>query len=237
MWCVCTLIIVRLQQKRSIVLDDTELVGIVAADLSFLHAEWDEEVDDHSLRRSSTILRRLLVEGVLQRAWKAAGLDKEPSITASTLEPILNRFPLDKLTFAAAGGARYRGAELRGALIANYAFSPDEVRKGFEDGLPSATTGLRAFTEAPCIVVNGELVSRRILVQYVANKLGGAHLDQTRGATAKERLYRLLDQARREIMLLDKPAVYFEVLSMGQALVASPDIESFRCAAEETGAT
>ena len=43
-----------------------DLLEVVVSDLIFLHEEWDEEVDDHSLRRSSTVLRRLLVDNELQ---------------------------------------------------------------------------------------------------------------------------------------------------------------------------
>lgn len=54
-------------------LSEEQLIDIVGADLLFLREEWEASIDDHSLRRSSTVLRRLLVENELQRAWKKAG--------------------------------------------------------------------------------------------------------------------------------------------------------------------
>jgi len=204
-----------------------ELIRIVASDLTFLLEEWDEEVDDDSLRRSSPVLRRLLVDNELQRAWKASGFEREPRVETSTLAPILTRVPKEKIIFAGAGGAKYAGAELRGALIANYAMSGEEVGQHHGDGVPSETMGLRSFIEAPCVVVEGRLVPRRVLIKFVANKLGGAHYDPKRQKTDEETLFRRLDRALREVQLLGKPAVYFELLAMGQALVASPGIGKF----------
>ena len=151
-----------------------DLLEVVVADLVFLREEWDEEVGDHSLRRSSSVLRRLLVDNELQRAWKAAGFEKEPAIEASTLQSLIESSPLDKVAFAAAGGAKYRGVELRGAVMRSYAMSQEEIQKESARGVPTATFGLRAFIEAPCVVIEGKLISRRVLIKYVANKLGGS---------------------------------------------------------------
>lgn len=204
-------------------LSKDDLLEVVVADLVFLREEWDEEVDDHSLRRSSTVLRRLLVDNELQRAWKAAGFEKEPTIEASSLQSLIEAAPLDKLEFAAAGGAKYRGAELRGAVMRSYAMSQEEIQKESARGVPTASFGLRAFIEAPCVIIRGKLIPRRVLIKYVSNKLGGAHHDAKRGKSDEELLFSRLDRAH-QIVLLDKPAAYFELLSAGQALVGSPDI-------------
>ncbi|MER3423875.1 MAG: hypothetical protein C4293_12225 [Nitrospiraceae bacterium] len=135
-----------------------QLIEVVADDLRSLKREWTESIDDGSLRRGSTVLRQLLVQNELQRAWKAAGFEREPQIKSSSLAPILNRFPKEKIVFAAAGGARYKGAELRGVLILNYALSPVEVGANHSDGLPQETFGLRGFIEAPCAVISGKLI-------------------------------------------------------------------------------
>ena len=211
-----------------------ELLEIVADDLRYLKQEWHESVEDSALRRGSAVLRRLLVQNELQRAWRMAGFASQPIVTASTLEPILQQIPLQKLAFAAAGGARNKGAELRGALIANYAMSEAEVKTQYEAEVPSAKMKLRDFVAAPCVVVSGELVTRHLLIKYIANKLGGVHYDPAR--SADERLFRLLDSAREKIMLLEKPAVYFELLSIGQAVASSEDIEGFLKTIGKSGA-
>ena len=63
------------------------------------------------------------------------------------------------------------------------------------------------------------------MIQYVANKLGGAHHDERRGV--KDMKFTLLDQAVREIQIAGKSAVYFELLSCGKALIKSDDIRKF----------
>jgi hypothetical protein len=200
-----------------------DLLEVVVSDLVFLREEWDEEVDDHSLRRSSTILRRLLVDNELQRAWKAVGFEKEPLIEASTLQKLIETAPLDKIAFAAAGGAKYKGVELRGAIMRNYAMTQEEIQKEYAHGVPSASLGLRAFIEAPSVIIKGKKIPRRVVIKYVSNKLGGAHHDAKRGKTEEELIFSLLDGAQ-QIRLLNKPAIYFELLSAGQALVGSADI-------------
>ena len=150
----------------------------------YLTVEWNENIEDDALRRGSTVLRRLLVDGDLQRAWRVAGFERTPRITCSTLRPILRSEPLDKIAFAAAGGAKYQGAELRGALMVNYAKLPDQVKSDYESGVPSEQVPLKDFIESACIVVKGQIVARCVLIKYVANKLGGAHHDH-RAATAR----------------------------------------------------
>lgn len=71
--------------------------------------------------------------------------------------------------------------------------------------------------------IKGKLVPRRIVIKFVSNKLGGAHHDAKRGRTEEVRLFSRLD-SMQQVRLLDKPAVYFELLSAGQALVRSDDI-------------
>jgi hypothetical protein len=156
-------------------------------------------------------------------AWKAAHFEKEPIIEASMLQKILEVTPLDKVIFAAAGGARYKGAELRGVIMRNHVLTPEEIKKESEHGVPSASFGLRAFIEAPCVIIKENLISRRILIKYVSNKLGGAHHDSRRGKTKEELLFSLLD-GTQQYRLLDKPAVYFELLSAGQAIARSSDV-------------
>lgn len=109
-------------------LSEEQLIDIVGVDLLFLREEWDASIDDHSLRRSSTVLRRLLVENELQRAWKKAGLPNEPRIRASTLTPLLTAVPLPRIRFATAGGATFKGVQIRGLMAVNYAMTESEIR-------------------------------------------------------------------------------------------------------------
>jgi len=202
-----------------------DLVQIVSEDLQYLKEEWNESVEDSALKRGNTVLRRLLVQNELQRAWRAVGLPSQPLIRASALKPILDEIPREKIVLAGAGGARYKGIELRGILIANYAMNKTEIKSQHEAGVPSAKMKLCDFIDAPCVVVSGELVPRRMLINYIANKLGGAHFDTKR--KTDERIFALLDEARAKFKFAEKPAVYFELLSIGQAVAHCEDVSRF----------
>jgi hypothetical protein len=205
-------------------LSPSELQAIVAADLKFLRDEWDNDVEDHSLRRSSTVLRRLLVDGELQRAWKQAGFEREPRIATAVIDPILQHLDLRRTELVTAGGAHCGSAVAQGCLKVNYSMSDDEIRALNQLGPSTETLGLRRFVQSPCMVIRSEPISRRILVKFVANRLGGAHGRTSPGKKREEQLYAHLDWSRHEFQIFGKPVVYFELLSVGQALLNAPDV-------------
>jgi hypothetical protein len=97
--------------------DQAELLATVKSDLAFLEDEWDESIDEHSLRRSSTVLRRLLVNGDYGKAWRIAGEPKEPRLEAVDLSNNLAGLELARVFFATAGGGPPRGGELSGCVV------------------------------------------------------------------------------------------------------------------------
>ena len=205
-----------------------DLLQVVASDLRYLREKWDHSIDDTSLRISSPILRRLLVEQQLQRAWKVAGFTQEPQITVSSLSAILAAFPQERIFLAAAGGARVGKVEVTSFFGVVGELDLSIVEKFKSSGAPpKETVGLRAFIEAPCIIVQGAPVSRRLLVKYVANKLGGAHHDSSRGTTPEERVFAALDTTLDHVEIAGKNAVYFELLGAGQAVAESEDVGRF----------
>lgn len=208
--------------------DTIERIRVAVEDLAFLRNEWDQDVEDASLRRSSPILRRLLVDGDLQRAWRGLCLDKQPIIRASSLEATLRHLPLKNVSFAQAGGAIHRGLCAAPSIEINMYLPPEEALRVF--GSPSESPdrdfSLKGFISGTCVVVNGTSISRHTIVKYVANKLGGVHLDPRRDpADDEERKFSLLDEVRSQYVTCDKPSIYFEYLSIGQALLKSPDID------------
>jgi hypothetical protein len=61
----------------------------------------------------------------------------------------------------------------------------------------------------------------------ILNKLGGTHFDATR--KKGEEAYAMLDSVMKgKFEVLEKRAVYFELLSIGQAVAASPDTKRLR---------
>lgn len=202
-----------------------EIIRVVAEDLEYLRAEWHDQVTDAALRRGSVQLRHLLADGLLQRAWKAAGLEKEPRIRSVDLATFLQKhYRPHEIRFATAGGARYRGKEV-GAIWETFVL-PHSRPMVLPNVDPRVVRGLKEFTESYCMIVHGYPVRRREVVKYIANKLGGAHLDRSRNKP-EDRVYQVLDTVAETIKQVDKDAVYFELLSIGQDIARSPDIDRF----------
>lgn len=202
-----------------------ELLEVVRGDLMFLREEWDESIEEHSLRISSPLLRRLLVEMGLQRVWKMVGFPREPQIRAVTLAPMLEGIPPDQISLAWAGGARHSIGTAAGVIQLTGPGWDDPGPPGPPGPPPEAMFGLRAYVEDTCMVVRGQHVPRRVLLKYVANKLGGAHYDPKRGTSDEDRLHRLLDETNNTIQILGQRPVYSEMLATGQAVVKSKDVE------------
>ena len=206
-------------------LGEDERLRVVAQDLRFLSMLWDQDVGEESLRRASPIIRTLLVNSELQRAWKAAGFAKEPVVVGSTLDGLLESPHLAGIRYAAAGGARFRGNEMRAGAMFNFAMSPADIATLHAGGVPEATIGLSKYIESAGMIVDGVPIPRRTIVKFVANVCGGVHFGTKQEKKPEEtRRYQLLDRARKEFMLLQHPCVYFELLSIGQAVVGSSDV-------------
>jgi hypothetical protein len=84
----CALSMLRAREHRlsPSMLDQAELLKTVVEDLTYLKDEWDQNIDDAAIRRGSTVLRRLLVNGELQRAWR-----RDNPLRASALSVSLKR--------------------------------------------------------------------------------------------------------------------------------------------------
>jgi hypothetical protein len=102
-----------------------ELLTIVASDLEFLADKWNQDIDDPSLRRSSNVLRILLVDENLLKAWRQAGFTGQPQILAPSLQNRLQLYPLDRIQFAQTGGATYKDTTVQTLFTLNVALNQD----------------------------------------------------------------------------------------------------------------
>ena len=189
-----------------------ELIRVVVSDLDYLASTWNQQsITDDDLRRGSTQLRSLLVEGNLLRAWRKFGLLNQPNIIAPRLEGRLRDHAT--ISLAVAGGGNYEGMTTGLTLIRTRSLGPEGFsvinKNDFEH-----TFKTTAFLDSCAMVVDGKRVKRREVIQYVANKLGGVHYDTQRSESA----FAALDTASVRINILGKNPVYFELLSIGQLL-------------------
>jgi hypothetical protein len=200
---------------------ESHLIQIVGEDLRYLIARGDSLATD-ALRRDSVVLRRLIVDGDFGRVWNLLRIPGKPMISAPRLEKLLDDNVLGpKVSLALAGGGQYHG--LCAAMAITYAAHVDDDQQELAEH--AFTVG--EFSSSASIYAGGTRVSRAEVIQYVANKLGGAHLSSTRKGghrAAYEVLDRHCDRFHIEgVAGLDGlNAVYFELLSIGQ-LVARSD--------------
>jgi hypothetical protein len=186
------------------------------------------------MRRSSTVLRYLLVDSPrwLLKGWPHVGLKGQPHVAALSLGPLLKRFPLDWIKFAYVGGAKLKV----GSVGAICTWSDDLNRQQIQETLGFGSIyhiesfKLTKFLESPCMVIQGVKVTREDVMKYIANKLGGAHLDPTRKTSSSlEQKYTLLDRVRAGLYLVGRDSIYYELLSIGRNLIESPEIRMLRC--------
>jgi hypothetical protein len=208
----------------------SEMGRQIGSDLKYLQSTWNqEEVDDDFLRRDSVILRRLGVDGgggILRTYRKELGHKGDIKVEAVDLKRQLEGLDRSLVEFASAGGASHHGAMVAGALKYRAVFTDEQIRARYQRGLQMRKMGLTRFLNGTCLVLNGRSVSRRNVIQYVANRVGGVHFDVTRDRLGPEveAQFVAMDRAMETFNVADKRCVYFELLAIGQILVASPDV-------------
>lgn len=215
---------------------DTELARVVADDLEYLFAVWNQDIDDASLRRSSTTLRLLLVDGLLGRV--AHQVNRQIRVMAPAIGRVTTEAELRECKFFQAGGALHKGMIIQSISMIPRAKTEAEIKISYERGKAvmgkSYPVKLGTFLKQTSLVINGVLINREEIIKYVANKLGGAHYDSSRddsnsnGDISLEQKYKLLDGVRSGIVVGDRNAIYYELLSIGQRVVNSRDIRQLR---------
>jgi hypothetical protein len=214
---------------------DPELLRIVREDLDHLEKEWHAGVANEHLRITSSLLRRLLVDGQLQRAWIAAGFTRQPIIAAPDFDRMLASVDATKVVFALAGGGLTAAGQPRTDIEARFlvlveggsipfVVSAEEARAA---GVEDRSFRLGAFVEGPCAYARGVRIKRRELIAYVANKLGGAHYDSRRDPV-RERAFVLLDEIHRIFDMAGRTGVYYELLGIAQQITAAEDVRTLR---------
>lgn len=226
--------------------EDLELIEMLHSDLAHIAGQTVAESKDDQLRRISVQLHQLLLEGHLHACWRLLGLPKAAII------------PANKITnsFACTGSAEIfsQGVEvaLGWGLDWSMSFTGEDARRfakaGVEelkkmDPVTNAEMPLHEYLDSIAIFFRGQKVNRRQIIQYVALKRGGKHLDRKRRKDdeaflamddiLKTRTSDFVYGREGEEMTIKDP-VYIELLAIGQHLAASPDIQKLRsiCAEE-----
>lgn len=208
---------------------DIDLVTVVAEDLRYLARPTQDQPTRTDVRLIATVLRRLLLHGDYGRAWRLMGNTGEPSLRARDPEPMMRSVPNPMwIHYVYAGGYSFGGANHQGLGMVVVPASEQAGREAF--GVNSwddiqlhhsvtRTYNLSAYLGSTCIQIATNKIKRGELLRYVANKLGGAHLDRKRSKARDQELSVLLD--RGQLCVAGLPGPYFEVLTMAWDLARS----------------
>jgi hypothetical protein len=182
--------LVNREQPTTEELQWSERIRVLQADLEALVAltfTHNEPVLESRIRLAATILRRWLADGDLQRLLDAARLQA--------------LFPTcctdDAVAYATAARFHYllaAGIHLDGRPIFHIGDSPldrQEIDYGFAVPKPANLT-LKKFLSQRRLFFEGRWFTRKQIISFVANKLGGNHLDFTRDGD-----FEALDRANR----------------------------------------
>jgi len=226
----------------------------VLEDIEWLHNEWwlgePDKLTDGHLRRGSSTLRLLLVDNLIQKAWKHYGFARQPRLQGPDVYAIAAQegLRLDLAVSLIAGGGRVSGLDL--SFVG--AFRVDNPTTGVsadaESGFAVRVTSIARdaskpptpspldplvqrdwfvseYLEAPGAVRCGVVVKRREVIEYFRNYVGGVHHDLIKGAKhAKKDRYELVAELERRVQADVRDGLYFELLSIGQAVARSQDI-------------
>ncbi|MCB0218822.1 MAG: hypothetical protein KDH09_03950 [Chrysiogenetes bacterium] len=198
---------------------DSELLRIVESDLSYIAAcTKDGILSDDMLRRLSVPLRQLFIDDYFIRAWRTLSLEpKQPRIVGIFLQTE----HLTPSTVAYAAGTKMHGIVV-GMMSITYGPSSGEDKPTpspqFNDMEHEFT--LSDYLRSTAIYYHGTCIQRRQIIQYIANKKGGAHLDHKRAED--DHAYKILDEGLQTV-ILNRDSVFSLLLSIGQAISEAPD--------------
>lgn len=194
----------------------------VAEDLEFLRTWgdgnlWNPGPPDDVLRRGSVTLRLLLVDQLLQRAWRHHGFAGQPWVAATVIDvpAALARLAPRHVVHASAHFVIEEG--------------PGTVMREGDDRfvIPVNRQQLRLqdYTEGAALLVDRHVVRRREIIKYFANRLGGAHLALgSRTRKKEDELMERIAEVDGYAVIRDREALRFELRETGIALATAPDL-------------
>lgn len=204
------------------------LIKRVVQHLRYLRDNWGDNIELEEVVRSSNVLRMLLVDDNLGRAWRLCSYTFSIRLRVFTLTRILSEYDNDKILTAWTGGARYRGVNWALGIAV---LGKDECAdKSSRVDLHYQELTLEEYRKSACMVVRVKNVglieiNRLEFIKYVANKLGGTHIDFNRKSNMLlEQKFIALDEAHNYVDL-DKNVIPYQLLSIGQELVGSRHIQ------------
>jgi len=196
----------------------------VAEDLEYLR-KWGPEISDADLRRGTSVLRRLLVDGIYSMAWRSIGFSKEPRLFAVDLVSLIDNWPLENIEFGIAGGAHLKGLQF-GAMLLHRGKPPaaEASLPVRENGYPGERFyNLSEYLASPSGIVGGECFTRLEVIKYIANVKGGVHLGTKQGKAETKQLIKKMSRMEKRILVHNSDGLLVEIAAIGQSVGFSED--------------
>lgn len=237
----------------------------VAEDIEWFRDDWFKAKSPPSnaaLRRGSAALRHLLCEGTIAKAWKHHGLAGTPTVKGPDLRALAahHNHELRHAVSVVAGGACVDDVQfsLVGAWRINHPKTgvPADADEGFAVSVGSIsrhTLGeseqndlaplverewrIGAYVGAYGAVRRGQPITRQAIIEFFANYAGGVHLDRVakKSNAQKSALYELVEELDHAVTVDKVKGVYFELLSIGQAIGTSESLQKLADAIRKNG--
>lgn len=172
---------------------DIELLCQVHEDIDHLRNASRPPFANDTPRRLANELRRLLIEGQLQAAWKMLGNPRSPVIRANKMHDFVKR----NNSFAISLGATLNGEmKIGGFMSGEGEFSKEEIesyaKESFE--LLNFPFLMNEFLDSTSIWCENVSISRRNIILYVAVKMGGVHYDTKRKDNKRDKIFSVIDK-------------------------------------------
>lgn len=199
------------------------LINVVYEDLRYLLKSWPKgEIADDEIRRSSTVLRRLFTYRDLINVWvKIVG--KKDFLVPSSYIQLNGTDRLKEVDFATSSPAQNAGMKVFQAMVFN---KIQNEKPPFS--IKTEEASLKRYLNQPACIISGMPITRDEIVQFVANKLGGAHYDDGRQKPRDQAI-----DAMSQYIIGNRPALIHEMLSCGQVLAASTSTNELLNALEQ----
>ncbi|MDB2683000.1 hypothetical protein N9Z27_01970 [Alphaproteobacteria bacterium] len=230
-------------------LQNLELVNLVYEDLGWIAQQTSPNATDEQLRRISCSLRLLLGhKGRLIACWKILGMKpKNPLIVSS----LLNLRGMSNVKFAAACGMQIGNSKHKGLVFSEKSIDDEEAKRiinDFQAKPLERELSLQDYMKSCSIYFEGKKIQRMHVVDFVANKKGGVHLDFERSSKKDKEKFDVLDalvsgdfkvwfggKASNQNKAPDgaKDVIFSELMAIGQNVTQSPDIKRMMAECEK----
>jgi hypothetical protein len=234
--------------------------GFVADDIEWFAEEWwgrpTDGLSEGHIRRGGLTLATLFLDNMILRAWHDLGFTGEPQISGPDLDALASRqnLRLRHATAVIAGGGREDGDEL--AFVGAFRIDnpetgiPADADEGFAvqntiiirpESLARAEGSLEAdieklwstteYLDAAAAVRRGRIITRRQLLTFFReHRAGVVRVLPSDGHSTPQKVKRALLELLGRVHVNRRDGVYFELLSMGQAVGRSVDLQKLASA-------